>query len=159
LLFSVFIRIFVNMTTTQITNLLNFTILFHKVSGDSSLMNCDMTYIWEKYQKMVGVDPIEITHLNTFPIKDAIELKMGWLGRWKSPISIKQESVLNYLCVINTINPTPDVIFDMFGKYIGDINNIESVEYGHLHPLFKEFMNEYQDGFRREINIEKLLKN
>lgn len=156
------------MTNSQMTNLFNFTILFHRVSDTTYLMNCDMTYIWEKYHKMIGVDPIEsklekddfkdeLNHLGISIFKDILYLKKCWQNKWKETLIPKHESVLNYLCILNVSKPTPSKIVEVFGKYIGDVEKIQKNEYEHLHPLFLKFMNEYEDAFKREINLEKLV--
>lgn len=150
----------------KIDNLLTFTLLFNKHIKDSYVLNCDIDYIWEKYVSMIGFEPIELDNesedwwqkvvLNDFK---AMSLKSLWFNRWGKVkfLNKKEERVLNYLCITNCLPVTPENIFNNFSKYIGDIDNINSNLYKHIHPLVNKFINEYKKEFQRELNIETLI--
>lgn len=150
--------------------------MFHKLLGvknDAYFMNCDIAYIFEKYQSLIG---LRINHhliiknivdssidrsllLPNRAIKKQISLinKKAWMSKWGTEMSKDQESVLNYLCEVNAVDyPTPSNIISIFSKNIGNINDINKVSYNHIHVLLREEINKYKDIFKREINLEFL---
>ena len=145
-----------NLTTPheQLNNLLTFTLMFHRVCRESYFMNCDGSYIMEKYNKMIGIKPkIFVDSLN--PKID--EYKKEWMERWGyTKIHSELESVINYFCLINSKPVTLKLIIDSFQLYIGCANDICDFEYTHIHPKLKNFIEEYKLKFRREINLEML---
>jgi len=146
------------MKSDQINNLLTFTLLFHKCIKDSALLNCDITYIYDKYQKLIGFDPkeIDIDKDDFINVELILNIKREWLNKWGKTLTKSQESILNYLCIMNIVSLTPNRIFSLFEKYIGSIDRINKIEYLHIHPLIKNFIFEYKSKFKREINIEIL---
>lgn len=153
------------MKMSQINNLLSFTILLSRVSKDSYFMNSDISYIWEKYQKMIGLTPIkmdgefsdwwQVVVLGDFK---AMSKKALWIEKWgRRKLTRDQESVLNYLCVIDINSMSLENILEIFKNYIGQVEDISTEEYTHIHPLMKDFIEEYKEKFRREINIEVLI--
>ena len=132
------------MENDQIVNLVNFTLLFRKEVSDSNFMSSSLDYILEKYDKMIGFEPTEdLKKLNS----KAEEIKIEWENKWRiTKLSKKEESIINYLCDINsTIGLDVMSIIDIFDNHIGGIQNINKVRYGHLHVLFKNFVNRVID--------------
>jgi hypothetical protein len=145
------------MTSTQIDNLLKFTLLFNK-KADSYFINCDIDYIWEKYQKIIGFDPEPDYGVIWWEKRQDVELLKEWLLKWgkhDKTIDKNKYDVLKYICLSNTNDISPETIFLLFSEYIGDINKINSVEYK-MHPLFEDWIEEYKEKYRREINLEIL---
>ena len=71
-------------------------------------------------------------------------------------IDPKKERVLNYLCMINTMKVTPENLFYVFEEYIGKIDDVTPIEYKHIHPLLRKFIDNYKERNRREFNLEIL---
>lgn len=146
-------------------NLINFSLLF-RITRDTKLIACDINYIWEKYEKMIGFDPI----INEDEFSDwwqnvaltdynAMAVKSDWYSRWSrnGKLEPKKERVLNYLCMFSTVVPNIDNMLSLFRKYIGPTDLIKKEVYTHIHPLVIKFMDEYKEKFRRELNLEFLV--
>lgn len=129
-------------------------------------MTCDMTYIWEKYDKLIGFLPVPIKNeycdwwqivvLEDF---EAMSLKALWMKKWNpkvNQLNANRERVLNFLCIINTMPLTLGNMLNTFREYIGPIESINKYEYSHIHELVKKFIEEYKTKFRRELNLEIL---
>jgi len=154
------------MNNDQVDNLLTFSIMFHKACNDTYVLRSNIDYIWEKYTKMIGFDPV--IRDNEFSdwwqsvvVTDfkAMSLKLEWMDTWNKSgkkLDPKKERVLNYLCLINIIPNTPNRILKLFKEYIGDVDNIREEVYPHIHPLLEEFIGEYRQKFKRELNLEIL---
>jgi len=151
---------------SKTNNIIAFSLLFHKVVKDSYLVNSHISYIWEKYQSMIGFDPIvrndefsdwwQGVVLRDF---EAMSLKLAWMAKWNrsnETIDPKKERVLNYLCMINTMKVTPENLFYVFEEYIGKIDDVTPIEYKHIHPLLRKFIDNYKERNRREFNLEIL---
>lgn len=157
------------MTSNKIDNLITFTLMFHHVLGinnDSYLLNCDIEYIWSKYQSMIGFEPKgeneKEDYWQSVCIKNfnAISIKAKWMAKWNSrgvKIDKNKEKVLNYLCVMDSVIPTPSNVFSIFQSYIGDIENIKDYKYNHIHQLLKDVIDDYRNKFIRELNLEILV--
>jgi hypothetical protein len=140
--------------------------MFHKACNDTYVLRSNIDYIWEKYTKMIGFDPV--IRDNEFSdwwqsvvVTDfkAMSLKLEWMDTWNKSgkkLDPKKERVLNYLCLINIIPNTPNRILKLFKEYIGDVDNIREEVYPHIHPHLEEFIGEYRQKFRRELNLEIL---
>jgi hypothetical protein len=146
-------------------NLINFSLLFI-ATRDTKLLASDITYIWEKYQKMIGFDPIALDDEDTdwwqnVVVKDykVLSVKSEWYSRWyrTGKLDPKKERVLNYLCFIEANRPTVENILSLFRKYIGPTDLVIKEEYTHLHPNLIDSLNEYKNRFRRELNLEFLV--
>ena len=128
------------MENSQMVNLVNFTFLCKDGTDAGFLSSPD--YILEKYDKMIGFDPTEkVKELS----EESEDLKSKWMDKWNiEDLSPKEESILNYLCDINT-ERIEDVyeVMKLFRHHIGDIRNIKTEQYGHLHTNFKRFVNSY----------------
>jgi hypothetical protein len=133
------------MENDQMVNLVNFTLLFRKESGDSAFEKSHISYIIEKYDKMIGFEPTEdLKELNP----KAEEIKSEWENKWRiTSLSKKEESIVNYLCDINSTKglDVPKMV-KIFEIHIGDLQNINKERYGHLHVMFKNFVNMYIDS-------------
>lgn len=147
----------------NIDNLITFVLLFQV--DDTHLLRSDMNYIWEKYQSMIGLEPKvgeneiedvwQSIHLNNL---DALAVKARWVSKWGTKkLDKNKERVLNYLCVMETLDKSPKNIFDTFDKYIGNASGIKVETYNHIHPIFRKFVDEYKVRFRRELNLEILV--
>lgn len=155
------------MNNNQLTNLLSFSIMFNKSCSDTYVLRCNIDYIWDKYTKMIGFDPIikesefsdwwQSVVVTDFEV---MYLKSEWMSIWgcdEKKLELKKERVLNYLCLINTIPNTPDRILKAFENYIGDVDNICEEVYTHIHPHLKNFIDNYKKEFKRELNLEILI--
>lgn len=162
------------MTNNKIDNLITFTLMFHHwvgINNDSYLLNCDIEYIWSKYQSMIGFEPGDSSIFNHNEREDywqnvtiddykSIAIKAKWMDKWNSRkilLDKNKERVLNYLCVMDTIIPTPSNIFSTFESYIGSIEKVKDEKYQHIHELLKRAILEYREKFRRELNLEILV--
>lgn len=90
---------------------------------------------------------------------EAMPLKLAWMAKWNrsnETIDPKKERVLNYLCMINTMKVTPENLFYVFEEYIGKIDDVTPIEYKHIHPLLRKFIDNYKERNRREFNLEIL---
>src|SRR5581483_6699690 len=131
------------MTPNQLRNLLNFTILFSGVDSNCRLEASSPDYIWEKYCRMIGVNPKvnpsygwQISKLDAD--MDCYFTKLDWYVRWgweyhlalngnKHPLSPEHDQVINYLSVISRKSWSqlvPSEIVEEFTKHIGDPNLI-----------------------------------
>ena len=170
------------MDNTQLHNLLTFSIMFHKVCTDTYVVKTDIDYIWDKYNKMIGFDPIirsdefsdwwqsVVVFVDDYRV---MSLKAEWMDIWNrdgEKLDPKKERVLNYLLRVNTMSSDgpgymslraatagPDKIFKLFKEYIGDVDNICKVKYTHIHPNLEEFIDRYIKEFARELNLEILI--
>ena len=149
------------MTKNQIDNLINFTLMFHKVCKDTYFMRCDASYITEKYDSMIGIDTFKSESQSDWwqrVILDdfkSMALKAEWFSIWsKGSVTTneKNERILNYLCEIN-VSEGIDLkrIVELFNKHLGDVELINKEYYNHLHPIFVRFANEYKLKIEQEI--------
>lgn len=138
------------MENDQMVNLVNFTLLFRKEADDSAFEKSHISYIMEKYDKMIGFEPTEeLKELNP----KAEEIKNEWESKWRiTNLSKKEESVVNYLCDINSYGFDVPKLVKIFETHIGDIQNINKERYGHIHAMFKNFVNNYieRDNSKRK---------
>ena len=158
------------MTKNQIDNLINFTLMFHKVCKDTYFMRCDASYITEKYDSMIGIDTFKSESQSDWwqrVILDdfkSMALKAEWFSIWSKKrffINEKTERALNYLCEIKVVSNkeegrdglTLEKIIKTFNKHIGDVEMINKELYTHLHPIFLNFSNRYKETTKREINL------
>ncbi len=154
------------MTRIQIDNLVKFTILFRKELKDTYLMESDIDYIYDKYLSIIGAP---ISHGNeeedwwqSVVIKnfEALVIKTSWMLRWNknvkkgSKLNREKEKVLNYLCVINTIEGLRiNKMLEMFRLYIGDPELISDEPYNHIHPINLKLIEGYIKSNLRDINL------
>lgn len=91
---------------------------------------------------------------------DALSLKCQWYSKWRvnKKLDSNKERVLNYLCMTNVSGLYPSNLVKLFERYIGSIDLVNNDVYKHLHPLFKKYVDEYRDKYKREINIEVLTR-
>ena len=158
------------MTSNQLRNLLNFTILFSGVDSNCRLEASSPDYIWEKYTKMIGLTP---NGNNIHLSGDANQAKMSWYSTWggkghlsstgftfentidfRCPLASEQDQVINYLSVINTKDwelMVPSEIVEEFTKHIGDPNSINEEIYRHLNPRFVNFISKYSEKHKRDL--------
>jgi len=145
------------MTSVQIRNLINFTFIFNGVVDDSYFIKCDMGYIWDKYQSMIGFDPKDPIVIDG----SSMRLKNEWCQTWnKRFIGLDaKDSVLNYLCdttmrVVRNLSPCD--IVSLFKLHIGNPDKIINIEYKHIHPILIRYIDKYCEVYNREINLELL---
>ena len=203
------------MELKQIHNLLAFTLIFHKICKGSSFSDSDISYIEEKYNKLIGVDvknhnldSLKFSHFSggyyyekvpliNFTQKDdyiyradgtiektdilkicPFDMKYVWFRKWKyidmlkqqnnnyrliSTLNEKQESIVNYLCIINTISIVGvehilkiklDSLIDIFNSTIGDVKMICKNDCKPLiHPILYKLIDSYLKNQRREVNL------
>lgn len=142
------------MNTNQLNNLINFTLLFHKVHVDGYYLQQSPSYIIEKYDKMIGFDPLS-------PVDDGNKfhnaLKVSYLKRWNvvNP-SPKIISILNYFLEIHSESFSVHRVIDLFSIHIGSMELITNKVYSHLHPILISFIEKVKSDQQREINLELL---
>lgn len=147
------------MNINQLNNLINFTLLF---TNPMNVLDCSISYIWEKYNYMIGFKPtskIDIDKNN----KDCIDLKFKWLKKWNiKSLDVNKEKALNYLIVVTCVirdndlsikEFTPDDMILYFEEYVGSTNEISNSIYTHVHPSSLKFFGLYKEHFKREMNI------
>jgi hypothetical protein len=141
------------MTSNQLNNLLNFTLLLHKVHTDGYFLQQSPDYILEKYDKMIGFDPLSPCDMSKFHVS----MRDNYLKRWylKRP-STKLLSILNYFFEIHSKPFSVDSVVDAFAIHIGNMGLINNEVYTHLHPLLIKFIDKTKTLHQREINLELL---
>lgn len=137
------------LTDNQILNLVNFTLLFRKECQDSSFIGSHISYIVEKYNKMIGFEPTEsIKRLDS----DAQGLKSEWMNKWNvSGFKGKDESIVNYLSDVNVSGGLnlPKIV-KTFEYHIGSVEGITDEKYNHLHTHFQGFINKFLSSRREQ---------
>jgi hypothetical protein len=114
-------------------NILLFAFLFSSVESTTYLMNSSLDYIWEKYESIIGFDPIVLDDesedwfqsvaLRPLPKSsdfdsdlNSLRLKIIWFKKWfpdGRKIEPKKERVINYICRLLPTEfelPHPDLI-------------------------------------------------
>jgi hypothetical protein len=149
-------------------------------------MNSSLDYIWEKYEAIIGFDPIvhddesedwfQSVVLKPSSKSDnfssnlnSLKLKIIWFEKWMPEIILigrlhtsrliepKKERVINYICrLIDDQMKSPSEIFSLFEECIGKIDNVNSSEYRHIHPNLMKALSSYREHYRRELNLELL---
>lgn len=151
------------MNTQQVNNLIYFTMLFAPYNRkgtspfpDSSFFNSHQTYIIEKWNALINVEPNKTAKLN----KEQQKIKDSWITRWGAKnLDKKTNSVINYVCCLFQIkNFTFNDMLYFFKKHIGDYENISSEEYRHLHIIFVRYTKYFIEQNRRQINLHLLLQ-
>lgn len=153
------------MTKNQIYNLVNFSLLFHHNNQESCLMNSDLEYIWEKYIKMIGVEPVvkptfgrDFWQTVPLPNTNALSVKLMWYNKWikSGKMDPKKEQVINYLSLTNSLDLVDIGITGMlheFERCVGSKEMISDDLYGHLHPIFKNHVEHFFELTRRDYNL------
>ena len=157
------------MTKEQLNNLIYFAFHFHETS-DIKVLDCDGSYLMEKWDKYIGVKPKEcnITYEYFLENKTYFHLVIRrWFNRWDESGN-NWDSVLPIINFINEINlldingrfsepMSPESLIVLFTKHIGDVNDINKEEYNSLHQFIKNRVELYLGKIKREYNLALLV--
>lgn len=135
------------MNKNQIDNLIRFSFAFHKSHND--FIDCDPSYIKEKWDKYIGFRPNERNvELSQDPMTD-------WIVKWK--VDIKQydelKEIIDFIIRINERHfynyserhwVTSDLI-SLFEDLVGPVEKINKDLYNHLHPSIVKIMDAWID--------------
>jgi hypothetical protein len=155
------------MNKTQLDNFIGFCFTIHTEMGNSLLDN-DCEYIIEKWNKFIGVRPVDKDVYNN-------QIINKWIEKWK----VKQyqwdelKEVVDFLSILQSRPLYTEVqtwrnvnfnmwnleeLIDLFNNKTGlNINDIHNSKYYHIHDNIKEIINEWLE---RPVNIRtyKLLQ-
>lgn len=156
------------MTKEQLNNLINFSFHFHEMM-DMKILDCDKNYLVEKWDKYIGLKPKSIITYEYFTEnKTYFHLVIRrWFDRWDKDGDswVDVSPIINFINEINLLDPigkfdkimTPEDLINLFTKHIGDVNEINKVEYNSLHQLIKTRVNRWKDKLKREYNLTLIL--
>ena len=159
------------MTKNQLTNLINFSFLFNASVDSSSFMNSSFDYIVEKYDKMIGVDikdgrPYGNIEPIVYQISELAHMgyeKRDWEKKWNIDIrklSFKEKSIIDYLASVSVFYEEdlyPSKLRLIFERYIGCVDEINDIEYSHIHPKLKHFIENMMKEHKRDFNLNLVL--
>lgn len=158
------------MTKDQLNNLINFSFHFHEMM-DMKILDCDKSYLIEKWDKYIGLKPKSIITYEYFiENKTYFHLVIRrWFDRWDKDGDswVDVSPIINFINEINLLDPigkfdkimTPEDLINLFTKHIGDINKINKVEYNSLHQSIKTnyIVNRWKNKLKREYNLTLIL--
>jgi hypothetical protein len=143
------------MNKSQIENLIQFSWLFH--NSHNNFITCDPSYIKEKWDKYIGVDPSGINKFHTNP------KMLEWKEKWHVSDNTFNElkDILNFIVhinnkhffiggkwsafnVIDKVWLTSDMIL-LFEELIGPVNTINKDFYNHMHPNLTKVLNTWKE--------------
>ena len=138
------------MTEAQLNNLVNFSFHFHEQMG-MDVLGCSACYIHEKWDKYIGVKPIDdkslkISTLNKIKVNKLSHhysrIMTEWRKKWSWDDSeyndVKEK--LYFICAINSKayrDWTPSKLIKKIEECIGDSEKINADSYNNLHELIK----------------------
>lgn len=138
------------MTEQQLKNILTFTILLHKVH--LKFERESISYIEEKYNFLIkSFNPESFSN----------DLFEDYKKAWKiNSLTQKQLNILKYLQLMNhELKFTIENICEMTNKYLTNIEDITDVNYLHIHPKLKKFIDKVIKQRAREFNLQILTSN
>lgn len=130
------------MENSQLNNLINFCFNFHKESGNS-FIDCDATYILEKWSKYIGVKPLNKEIKNSNIINPYIE-------KWKINTQTKWNQIKEIIDFLSSLNQKSLLVDDkdqwsledivkLFEEKTGIfIYQITESEYHNIHPTLRK---------------------
>lgn len=118
----------------------------------------NLTYIIEKWEKLIGVKPVKRDYLDE---EKLTLIKSKWISIWMKSrnLTIEESCIINYIIAVSCISLTKITFDDMvflFEKYIGNKEDITNEMYGHIHPLSLNHWNKFIEKNKRSINLEIL---
>jgi hypothetical protein len=128
-----------------------------ETSRSNSNFWSNISYIMEKWEKLIGCRPIYDGQTDD-PFINRIKSKYKEIWVADREFTTKESCVLNYLVAFSKTHLRFNEVVDLFEKYIGSVDRITQEEYRHLHPLSLEKWNVYIGQNLREINL-KILEN
>jgi len=145
------------MNIQQVNNLINITFLFIT----NGLNELDPIYIKEKWDKMIGV---EFEKSNNHKTSESI----CWKDRWGlSDCEYSEvEKIILFIISLNSFNFSDnlstnyinfDKVVDKYESKFGSANNINKVQYNHIHPCLSGLINRFKDLNKREINLIQII--
>jgi hypothetical protein len=168
------------MIKTQAKNLVNFSILMHD-SLENGIMGYDPEYIMEKWNKYIGVTPIQ--NVNKDELTKLKNSLFYWIKRWR--VSDEQvDNMKNILAFIVRVNhkhffargfeadendPSNHIkpnsvwflseLVELFEEVVGPVDDINTEFYNHLHPNVAKIITEWENSklVRRDNNLTLLL--
>lgn len=168
------------MIKTQAKNLVNFSILMHN-SLENGIMGYDPEYIMEKWNKYIGVTPIQNVN------KDELAKLKNSLFNWIKRCRVSDEQVYNMKNMLmfiikvnnkhfytrgfeadendpsNHIKPNSvwflSDLIELFEEVVGPAEDINKELYNHLHPNVAKVITDWENSklVRRDNNLTLLL--
>lgn len=153
------------MELEQIRNLISFTLMFNKQSGNR-LNGSSIEYLLDKFRKFIGTDINKEQHKKSEELEYQLSL---YLEKWKGIYNKDYKYTDEYFKFVNLFSylhetqlrndyddVSPEQMIKNFNKYIGDsekINN-DMMYKGLLHPLLRDqFILPYIKHYERIIKI------
>jgi hypothetical protein len=129
------------MNKNQIDNLIRFSLAFHKSHND--FIDCDPSYIKEKWDKYIGFRPKPISYDKT--LESILDPQVNqWRDKWhvNDHIYIEMKDIINFIIRTNEkhffirsmdgVWMTSDLI-TLFEELVGSPERINKELYNHLH--------------------------
>ena len=150
------------MTKQQAHNLVYFTFMC-RFNTESHVRGWgrnahDITYINEKWEKLIGVKPVKPDYVD---VEEIDHIKSEWIITWmiSRSLTIEESCIMNYIIAVSRISllkiTFDDMVF-LFEKYIGNKEDISNEEYRHIHPLSLDHWNKFIEKNKRSINLQIL---
>jgi hypothetical protein len=145
------------MNKNQIDNLIRFSFAFHKSHND--FIDCDPSYIKEKWDKYIGFRPKPISYDKT--LESILDPQVNqWRDKWhvNDHIYIEMKDIINFIIRANEkhffirsmdgVWMTSDLI-TLFEELVGSPERINRELYNHLHTNLVRKL----DTWKNEISI------
>lgn len=145
------------MNKNQIDNLIRFSFAFHKSHND--FIDCDPSYIKEKWDKYIGFRPKPISYDKT--LESILDPQVNqWRDKWhvNDHIYIEMKDIINFIIRANEkhffirsmdgVWMTSDLI-TLFEELVGSPERINKELYNHLHTNLVRRL----DTWKNEISI------
>ena len=145
------------MNKNQIDNLIRFSFAFHKSHND--FIDCDPSYIKEKWDKYIGFRPKPISYDKT--LESILDPQVNqWRDKWhvNDHIYIEMKDIINFIIRANEkhffirsmdgVWMTSDLI-TLFEELVGSPERINRELYNHLHTNLVRRL----DTWKNEISI------
>jgi hypothetical protein len=156
------------MNKNQIDNLIRFSFAFHKSHND--FIDCDPSYIKEKWDKYIGFRPKPISYDKT--LESMLDPKVNqWRDKWhvNDHIYIEMKDIINFIIRVNekhffirgmmmadgTLKPLSELVWmtsdliTLFEELVGSPERINKELYNHLHTNLVRKL----DTWKNEISI------
>ena len=172
------------MITEQAKNLVNFSILTHSML-DEGILGHDPSYIMEKLDKYIGVEPNKMSDEEFDKVKYGHPILGIWIAKWR----VKDEQIENMKSILTFIvkvnqkhfytrgfdadqnDPSNHIrpnsvwllsdLVELFDKVVGNANNINKHLYNNLHHNVVKVIETWMKhkNVLRDYNLELLTKN